>query len=460
MIYSRKPRLKVVADDVPAASPMAGLGVNDNIPGMVAGHEMSDLIDAPRQPAAETVAHYARVSQIGSFPDDHSADQIGTREPPVLESQPEGLSPAAGSGKTKVTLACIVSVFVHIAVFSFLVFAMVAEPEEPIEEAGAVVSVTLLGDSEFDQMAVGDPEVVEAESVEPEMLQPTEVRPEETTPVETAEAEPVEAEQPVETTPTQPVETVETQPVETVQTEQVSAVQPTEPLPDVVESEPVVALEPQVLTSLVPTEPTVVQPVASQLPETVETVEPTVTAIQPVEEKIEPVEKPVEKPVVKKPVAKKPVSKPKPKVAAEKPKQKKPKAKAGSGGDQAQDQKKGTADGSDSANANTNGSKSAGKQSASGSAAVANYPGKVQSRIRRSVRVPTAFKKMSATVRVRLTIGSSGSLSGLSVVRSSGVPELDRAVVDGVRRASPFPPLPSEWGKPSWSFTQEVQVGR
>ena len=62
------------------------------------------------------------------------------------------------------------------------------------------------------------------------------------------------------------------------------------------------------------------------------------------------------------------------------------------------------------------------------------------------------------SVRVRLTIGSDGSLTSLSVARSAGIPELDHAVVAGVRRASPFPPLPSEWGKPSWTFTQEVQV--
>jgi protein TonB len=91
---------------------------------------------------------------------------------------------------------------------------------------------------------------------------------------------------------------------------------------------------------------------------------------------------------------------------------------------------------------------------------VANYPGKVQSRIRRSVRVPDEFKRMTAatTVRVRLTIGSSGDLTSVSLSRSSGVSELDNAVLEGVRRAAPFPPLPPEWGKPSWSFTQEVQV--
>jgi protein TonB len=64
----------------------------------------------------------------------------------------------------------------------------------------------------------------------------------------------------------------------------------------------------------------------------------------------------------------------------------------------------------------------------------------------------------ATTVRVRLTIGSGGDLTSVSLSGSSGVSELDNAVLEGVRRAAPFPPLPPEWGKPSWSFTQEVQV--
>ena len=61
-------------------------------------------------------------------------------------------------------------------------------------------------------------------------------------------------------------------------------------------------------------------------------------------------------------------------------------------------------------------------------------------------------------VRVRLTVGSGGELSGLQLARSSGIPELHQSVLAGVRSAAPFPPLPPEWGKPSWTFTQEVQV--
>lgn len=490
MIYSRKLRLTAVSP----ALPNAGEGVNDNMPGTMAGHEMSDLTGVPRQPASESALHYARVSQIGSFPE-HAAEASEPETPHSVDAVPEKAVPTKRRRVARTLTASLVSLVAHAAIFSFLAATMVAEPEEPQEEAGSIVSVTILGDAEFDQLAAGDPEIVSAEEVEPDMVEPAEpeaVETETVEPVETAEAVPVETQQaePVETQQAEPVETQQAEPVETAEAQPVEA-QPTEPVETVTEAVPVqssivqteavAALEPEVLTSAVPAEPVVTQPIASALPETVETTEatPVTPTVQPVETvqaveatPVTPVEQPVEeikpveekpvakKPVEKKPVEKKPVVKPKQKLV-EKPK-KKPdtKRQAGAQGDARQDRKKGSADGQEQANQNQNGSKNAGRSSNAGSAAVANYPGKVQSKIRRSVRVPSAFKreKASMSVRVRLTIGSSGALTSLSVARSSGVPELDKAVLDGVRRASPFPPLPAEWGKPSWSFSQEVQV--
>ncbi len=60
--------------------------------------------------------------------------------------------------------------------------------------------------------------------------------------------------------------------------------------------------------------------------------------------------------------------------------------------------------------------------------------------------------------RVNITIQKDGSLSAISLVRSTGIPELDQAVLESLRRAAPFPELPEEWTKPVWSFTQEVQI--
>ncbi|MDI7860708.1 TonB family protein [Rhizobiaceae bacterium n13] len=407
--------------------------VNDNVPGMLAGHEMSDLTGVPRQPAPESSVHYSRVSQIDEFPD-HPVDvkeavdaapdfAIGT------EAASSGPPPKGG----KVFATCIGSFLVHAVLFYALAVNLVAEPQEAVEEAGAIVSVTLLGNAEFDEMAAGDsaeevlpePEVVEAEQVQPEQVQP----------VETAQVQPAEM-PPVETVMPQP--TVTAEPVEQI------------------EAEPVATLEPQVLMSEVPAEPVVSQPI---------------TALQPMEEPpaemaevqpVAPVEKPIEPEPEKTPETKKPPEKPKAKEIKEaKPKEPKRKPKSGSKGEQKQDNKRGDADGQQSADSVKNGSQASGRRSsASGSAAVANYPGKVQAKIRRSVRVPTALKRKHAgtSVLVRLTIGSSGSLTGVSVARSSGVAELDRLVVDGVRRASPFPPLPA--GKSTWSFTQPVQITR
>jgi protein TonB len=148
----------------------------------------------------------------------------------------------------------------------------------------------------------------------------------------------------------------------------------------------------------------------------------------------------------------------KPKPVEKKQPPKKVVTRSGSQGENKQDSRRGATDGVDQASDQD--SRSAGNRGGSGSAAVANYPGKVQSKIRRSVRVPSEYRRMNAamSVRIRLSINGSGGVSSLSVARSSGIPELDAAVVDGVRRAAPFPPLPAEWGKPIWTFTQEVQV--
>jgi protein TonB len=429
MAASARPKARQVLFD----AAVADSGVNDNNPGMHPGHELLDLRNVSRPPAAEAVIHYTRRAQISSFPQDPQTASSGQASAPPMDARVE--MPASGSttGKLGVTAACIGSFIFHGALVVALLVGFVVTPQAPVEEAGEVVSVIILGDSDVDQQSSGEeeadpkPEEIVAESVQPETpQQPTEVQPD-----------------------TQPVEP---QPV--APTQEVTRVSP----------ENVTAAEPEILTSQTPTESSVVQPMATEVPtEVPPEVPPTtpttpeeVTAVQPTETaEIPPEPETVPKPDPK-PVAEKPVQKPKPVEKKQPPK--KTATRAGSEGENKQDSRRGAADGSESASDQN--SRSAGSTGGAGSAAVANYPGKVQSKIRRSVRVPSEYKRMTASmsVRVRLTIGGSGALSGLSVARSSGIPELDQAVVDGVRRAAPFPPLPAEWGKPSWSFTQEVQV--
>lgn len=367
------------------------------------------------------MVHYTRLSQIDSFPQDPRTASSGQATVPAMDENVEMQSTDSAVGKRGVALACVGSLIFHAALLVAVLVGFVVTPQAPVEEAGEVVSVIILGDSDADQAAAGEvadepqPEEIAAESVTPQTVQ--------------AEAVP----------PTQ----------------EVTRVSP----------ENVTAVEPEILTSQAPAETAVVQPMATEVPAEIPPEVPPVALAPPAE--IAPVQ-PTETAEIApepdktqepdpKPVAEKPIPKPTPVEKKQPPK--KAKIISGSQGENNHDSKRGSADGNEAAASDQN-SRSAGSRGGAGSAAVANYPGKVQSRIRRSVKVPSEYKRMSASmnVRIRLTIGSTGGISGLSIARSSGIPELDQAVVDGVRRAAPFPPLPVEWGKPVWTFTQEVQV--
>lgn len=399
-------------------------GLNDNYPSALPGHELTGLEGVPRPPAGETVIHYSRLTQISPFPD-HPAEPVpvAAAEQLPMDALPEKLQVAASSRRTPLLFSGLGSCLFHALVVTLLLLTFVATPEEAQEEAGDTVSVIMIGNADADQMAAGEnnpqpePEQVTAEAVQPQTVQPTEATPEETQQPQPDVVQP---------------QAVEAQPVQTVE-----AVQPVEQAPP----ETVVSEQPQILVTQVPAETTVMQPAEPIQP--VDTQVAEAQPIQPMPEAVTPVAKP------------KPVEKPK---EVRKPVAKIVKAKSGSKGESREDSKRGSSEGTETAQSDTNSMANAQRMGA-GSAAVANYPGKVQARIRRVVRVSSKYEG-GITVRVRLTIGANGGLSSMSIARSSGIPELDEAVADGIRRAAPFPPLPPEWGKPSWSFTQEVQVTR
>ncbi|WP_335754296.1 cell envelope integrity protein TolA [Sulfitobacter sp.] len=76
----------------------------------------------------------------------------------------------------------------------------------------------------------------------------------------------------------------------------------------------------------------------------------------------------------------------------------------------------------------------------SGNAAASNYPGQVMRRISR-VRKPRVNSR--GTVTIAFSISSGGSLSRVSVARSSGSAALDKAALRVVQKAAPFPKPPS-----------------
>lgn len=107
------------------------------------------------------------------------------------------------------------------------------------------------------------------------------------------------------------------------------------------------------------------------------------------------------------------------------------------------------------ASKSSSGSATAKRNTAAGNAAVSNYPGKIASQLRRALRYPRQAKRQGirGDVVVAFFVASNGGISNVRISRSSGSPVLDGAAADAVRRAAPFPPIPSGAGRSSWSFS-------
>jgi len=284
--------------------------------------------------------------------------------------------------------------------------AKLFEPSDKQENAlvagGEAMEVAVLGNAFEEMIQAGDP----TEAIEPEEVEPEEVEP---TPVEVAEVPPIQSE---------------------ITAESPSDIVPTEA--DVI----------------LPAEE--ISPIVAEQPEITATVAPAETVIP--EEKPEEV---VEPEPEKKPEAKKEPEK-------EKPKKKPVKKRAGDAGKSEVAQKKGQADGAENAEANTaNGKKGAVSQQ-SGNANLSNYDGKVRSKLNRAFRYPAQAERerLRGIAQVQFTLSANGSVSNVRIAKSAGSPILDQAVLEAVRRASPFPKIPAAAGLSSRTFTVPMQFTR
>ncbi len=151
---------------------------------------------------------------------------------------------------------------------------------------------------------------------------------------------------------------------------------------------------------------------------------------------IEPLKKKAEKPVEKRP-------------------EKKKAKKAGNEGNSPKAATRGVATGSTGVTTSSPGGQKKGSATA-GNAAVSNYPGKVHSKINRSKR----SAKGRGVVTVAFVVTASGEATSIRIARSSGEPNIDQAALDAVRRASPFPEIPAEAGRSSWSFNVPITFKR
>ncbi len=316
------------------------------------------------------------------------------------------------------------------------------------DPAVADVSIITMLDAKPVETVTAEP-VTDANATEPvETLEPAAPVTETLEPVE---ATPVEPETPVQTAPAAEPQPAEPAPQATAVTEpepEILATDTVEPVDENTVAPPVAAVEPT--TEATPEQPAeaVTEPVPDESFETL-------AAIAPIPEPRPeaPKDKPAEKVEKKRATEKETPAKPR--------EQKTTKQRtAGSNGNATADSRRGQADGQAKGSAAAD--KGGNRQSAAGNAAVSNYPGKIVSKLRRALRYPAEAKrsKLRGEVRVAFTVSAAGGVGGVRVVASSGSPVLDRAAIETVRRAAPFPAIPEGAGRSSWPFTVPLAFTR
>ena len=271
-------------------------------------------------------------------------------------------------------------------------------------------------------------------------------------------AEPVEHDNIARKSP----EALPTQPVESFDTAQQKVVESA--VPERVEVATAGAVEPELAESPTRSEKTETSRSSRVEPDTVRPGETETSDISDLLSDVVSPPLPEAKPAAagQQPARKEPATRPrefrKGKTAAAKPVAKA--KKTGNGGSGQADSRRGQADGRNSGTAAS--SSRGGKSSAAGNAAVSNYPGKVATRLRRSLRYPAAAKRqrLRGQVHVSFVVAANGSVGSVRVVASSGSPILDKAALDTVRRAAPFPAIPDGAGRSSWPFTVPLAFSR
>jgi protein TonB len=371
------------------------------------------------------------------------------------------------------------SVFLHAVVFCAVgYYATVKLPDETLLEGETVVAVEFYSETDSDVTAQTrqDEEDGEEEAVEKPVEQPKEepkVEPKQEVVEPVEQEKPVVEEKPVEQAKlpdpvAKPVETPEKIEQPSVVTDQPEVLSTTGPSDFQIEAAAKQILQDTKIEPLPDTRPAMlVVPVeepekkrAQPLPHPISKprVVQKVAEVKPVE--IKPVEKPVQRPVVKKeepkPVEKKPEPK---KVEAKKEQPKKPspkkekevkKKKVARDGNADFDSTKGSSTAKKKDGASQDASQGNSKMKVKGNASSSNYKGMLERKLARSAgRVKARARGL---VVVAFTVNASGKVTKVSVRTSSGKPAVDKAALQAVRKASPFPAIPAELGVKTFSI--------
>ncbi|WP_027232684.1 TonB family protein [Phyllobacterium sp. UNC302MFCol5.2] len=242
------------------------------------------------------------------------------------------------------------------------------------------------------------------------------------------------------------------------------------PIETPVPAEAIMPVEPAENVTAVEETPATVAPadalevLAVQVPSEHGSVAPVTQAADVKTDSVQPVEEPAESPAEATHIVEKtdpaPVQKPVQRTAkieseAKPAKPSKPLAAQGREGSNERTARVGVADGKSDGDKSSDGN-AKGKSTVEGNAAVSNYPGTVTSKLRRALR---RQGRLRGELIVSFVVANNGSVSSVAVGRSSGNPAVDRAGIETVRRAAPFPPIPADAKRSSWAFDVPLAFG-
>lgn len=91
--------------------------------------------------------------------------------------------------------------------------------------------------------------------------------------------------------------------------------------------------------------------------------------------------------------------------------------------------------------------------------AESDYKALVQARLARAKVYPrrALARRLEGVGRLRFSLNSAGHVNGGEILRSSGHDLIDRAILDMLRRAQPFPPIPASVGRSSITFELNIR---
>ncbi|MGY4750524.1 TonB family protein [Pannonibacter sp. Q-1] len=316
--------------------------------------------------------------------------------------------------------ALLASVTLH---FGAVALTVDTSEEPALLQGGGGGAVSMLGEAYTDMLTSGDPDTANAVAAE---------SPDTLAPVDPDAAEPETQEQ--ITAQDIPVQEATETPVQ-------------EPLQQMAEVQPQ-DIKPQ---EIAPVEELAIQPLTSAeaIAPVNETPEKPVTAVEPVPvPEMRPKDLPVKvaeaKPVqpVKKTQTKKPEA------------QRQPSTQKGNSRANAVQGAGGAAD----QVASQGSSENQGRSTILGNSDRTNYKGQVQRALQRAMR--RVRSRDSGLATVSFVVSKDGSVSAIRISGSSGNPEVDEVALELVRRAAPFPPIPAEEGRSTWSFNVPVEITR